>query len=97
MESKAVSLCELLGLPLCLLGFSEHVSSQQTVVINLAFASLQGKTEGRMQLQTTDWMTWALEAYMKHLKNVRLYARRQKWYIVWTDGESVEREVPSVL
>jgi len=49
-KSKAVSLRELLGLPLRLLDFSEHISSEQAVVMNLAFARLQGETGGRMHL-----------------------------------------------
>lgn len=40
-EGKAVSPCELSGFPLCLLHFSECVSSEQAAVI-----SLEGKTCG---------------------------------------------------
>lgn len=49
-ESKAVLLCELSGLLLCLLDLYEHISSEQARAMNLATDSLQGKTDIRMYL-----------------------------------------------
>lgn len=49
-ESKAVLLCELSGLPLCLLDLYEYVSSEQARAMNVATDSLQGKTDIRMYL-----------------------------------------------